>query len=214
MAQPSAMPRFYFNILKVDTGYAPNPFYGVFTLACCRPEIRRAAGVGDWVVGITRKHLGNDIAYMMRVDEVLAHADYFRDKRFTAKKPDFSTKEFIDTLGDNCYRPLPDGGYQQLPCRHYNFENNCESVKDRIHDTDGVNVLISWHLTYYGEHPEPLDKAIYGFAIPARFNRVNFTPDQEEQLLKLVTRRQRGRMGRPRNWEGADSSWREKVRCT
>ena len=35
------------------TGHAPNPFWDVCTLTICKPLIRSAAQVGDWVAGIT-----------------------------------------------------------------------------------------------------------------------------------------------------------------
>ncbi len=43
--------RIYAYILKVDSGFAPNPFHGWCTLACCKPAIRRKARPGDWIVG-------------------------------------------------------------------------------------------------------------------------------------------------------------------
>lgn len=36
-----------------DYGFAPNPFFGVCTLATCKPRIRSVAQIGDWVVGAT-----------------------------------------------------------------------------------------------------------------------------------------------------------------
>jgi hypothetical protein len=46
-----------------DYGFAPNPFFGVCTLATCKPKIRKAAAIGDWVVGtgssrLMKKKLG------------------------------------------------------------------------------------------------------------------------------------------------------------
>lgn len=38
-------------VLARDAGFAPNPFYGVCTLATCKPRIRASAAVGDWIVG-------------------------------------------------------------------------------------------------------------------------------------------------------------------
>lgn len=34
-------------IVTHDAGFAPNPFWGYCTLACCKPAIRRTANVGD-----------------------------------------------------------------------------------------------------------------------------------------------------------------------
>ncbi len=45
------MARIYSYVVRYDSGFAPNPFYGYCTLATCKPDIRRGAEVGDWVVG-------------------------------------------------------------------------------------------------------------------------------------------------------------------
>lgn len=42
-----------------DTGFAPNPFQGVLTLANCKPAIRRTAEVGDWVAAFTANIVRN-----------------------------------------------------------------------------------------------------------------------------------------------------------
>ena len=34
-----------------DTGFAPNPFHGVLTLATCKPKIRACRKADDWVAG-------------------------------------------------------------------------------------------------------------------------------------------------------------------
>lgn len=44
------MTRIYSYVVRYDSGFAPNPFYGYCTLATCKPDIRRAAEVGDWLV--------------------------------------------------------------------------------------------------------------------------------------------------------------------
>ena len=39
------------------TGFAPNPYFGVLTLAACKSGLRRAAQPGDWIAGWTAKGL-------------------------------------------------------------------------------------------------------------------------------------------------------------
>ena len=39
-------------VLTTDNGSTPNPFHGTCTLAVCKPAIRRAAQVGDWIMAI------------------------------------------------------------------------------------------------------------------------------------------------------------------
>ena len=40
----------YSYVIKHDSGFAANPFWGYCTLADCKPAIRRTAKVGDWIV--------------------------------------------------------------------------------------------------------------------------------------------------------------------
>lgn len=43
----------YSYIVARDYGFAPNPFYGICTLATCKPIIRKHCEVGDYVIGLT-----------------------------------------------------------------------------------------------------------------------------------------------------------------
>lgn len=59
--------------MRADSGFAPNPFFGVMTLATCRPAMRRSKCAGDWIAGFTSKALcGDDVGeerliFLMRV---------------------------------------------------------------------------------------------------------------------------------------------------
>ena len=39
----------YEYVMTSDSGFAPNPFYGACTLACCKPKIRK--GVANEIFG-------------------------------------------------------------------------------------------------------------------------------------------------------------------
>lgn len=47
----------YVCALSYDLGFAPNPFGGLCSLACCKPQIRARAGLGDWIIGLTSTKL-------------------------------------------------------------------------------------------------------------------------------------------------------------
>ena len=47
--------RLHSYVVARDYGFAPNPFFGVCTLATCKPKIRSAAKLGDWVMGTGSK---------------------------------------------------------------------------------------------------------------------------------------------------------------
>lgn len=57
------------------------------SLAICKPRIRAAAEVGDWIVGIAGKSLHSDsgLLYIAQVDEVLEEGQYYRDERFSGR---------------------------------------------------------------------------------------------------------------------------------
>src|ERR1700683_2662764 len=107
----------YSYIVVHDTGFSPNPFLGYCTLACCKPEIRRRAQKGDWIVGLTPKAQGNKVVYFMRVDEVMDFNHYWSDRRFRRKRPRHD-KDIRLRCGDNIYEPMPDCGFRQLPSMH------------------------------------------------------------------------------------------------
>jgi hypothetical protein len=75
--------------VRTDNGGAPAVFRGRLSLAICKPRIRAAAEVGDWIVGIAGKSLHPDsgLLYIAQVDEVLENGEYYRDGRF-ARRPD------------------------------------------------------------------------------------------------------------------------------
>jgi hypothetical protein len=130
----------YTYIVVHDSGFAPNPFFGYCTLACCKPEIRKRAHEDDWIVGLTPKAQGNKVVYFMRVDEITDFASYWNDPRFEAKKPSGRSLRFM--RGDNIYEPLPEGDFRQLRSSH------SETEKDR--DLKSKRVLISETFGYFG----------------------------------------------------------------
>jgi len=98
--------KLYSYIVNHDTGFSPNPFWGYCTLADCKPTIRRTAEVGDWIVGLSPKATGNRVIFAMEVEEIIKFEQYYRDKRFTYKIPDYTKGEVIYKTGDNIYKPL------------------------------------------------------------------------------------------------------------
>jgi Nucleotide modification associated domain 2 len=41
----------YSYVIEHDLEFAPNPFHGTCTLACCKPDIRKKAVEGDYILG-------------------------------------------------------------------------------------------------------------------------------------------------------------------
>jgi hypothetical protein len=206
--------RIFAYVLRVDSGFAPNPFHGWCTLACCKPAIRRKARPGDWILGITPRSQGNRIAYAMRVAESLSFAQYWSDPRFQAKRPRRRTgASVVEKCGDNCYQPSGDDEYRQLPSQHWDHENNREDQRRKAGDLRGKYVLVGQRFCYYGADAKTFPGNVT-FRRPARFNRVIFTEPEKAPLLKFVEGLPQGIHSQPRNWPKDDASWQQRrVRC-
>ncbi|MBT9496634.1 MAG: hypothetical protein IV103_04985 [Zoogloea sp.] len=157
------MPRIYSYVVRYDSGFAPNPFYGSCTLATCKPDIRKYAQIGDWIVGSgsndRRVRRGGHLVYTMRVTEVMTFDDYASDPRFAFKKP-FRTGSRKQSCGDNIYfREAPDAAWQQLDSFHSLPDGTIDQGHVQI-DTRVNRVLLSDDFLYFGgigpEFPQEL----------------------------------------------------------
>ena len=144
----------YSYIIPVDDGAAPNPFFGVCTLAICKPKIRKNAKVGDWIIGLGSKNapsgdLSGKVVYIMEVNEVLTLKEYDEKvpEMWPGKIPDFNHDDYNLRLGDCIYD-------------YHNTQNPKPSQRKGVHyeeniytDLGGENVLISSNFYYFGNEP-------------------------------------------------------------
>ena len=116
-------------VLRWDTGFAPNPYFGICTLATCKPGIRKSAEPGDWVAGIgsTQNQLEGRLVYAMRVEEKMSFDEYWTDPRFAEKKPNLKGGR-EQCCGDNIYHQTPDGEWVQEKSLHQLFGLQPESL--------------------------------------------------------------------------------------
>ncbi len=145
-------------VVARDYGFAPNPFYGWCTLATCKPKIRAAAEVGDWVIGTGAKSkydLAGHLIFAMRVEEVLDFDAYWSDPRFSAKKPvlNGSLKQLY---GDNIYH-REQGQWKQEDSHHSRAGGrpNRHNIK---RDTSANRVLLSRRFVYFGNNAPPIPR--------------------------------------------------------
>lgn len=75
----------YYYILRWDDGYAPCVNNGVLTLAICKPSIRRKAGEGDWIIGISPKKDGHELCYMAQVTRKIPGYEYYTQNIFSKR---------------------------------------------------------------------------------------------------------------------------------
>jgi len=137
-------PRLFSYVITHDTGFAPNPYGGVLTLATCKPKIRAVAKIGDWLMGTgSAAAVGNGrVVYAGQVSEILPIARYGEDARFEMKRP-CPGKEQWNLLGDNIYLTQPDGTWKQR-------RNPFHQSKDMERDLSGLNVLVCERYWYFG----------------------------------------------------------------
>jgi hypothetical protein len=142
-----------------DGGDAPNPYWGICTLAICKPAIRRVAKKGDWIVGLGSKNspigdISTCAVYAMRVTEVVSIAQYdkYCRKSLPKKIPDWSNSDYRRKVGDCVY----DYSHRGPPRLRLSIHTRA----NRETDLEGRNVLLSTHFYYFGDRPADLPKGL------------------------------------------------------
>ena len=203
----------YSYIVKHDGGFAPNPFFGYCTLACCKPGIRRRAQEGDWIIGLTPKAGRNRIVFFMEVEETLDFRQYWRDPRFKLKRPKANAGR-ARMNGDNIYQPRLGGGYRQLPSIHSKTPlGNCEDSERKKHDLSGERVLVSRKFAYFGSKPLDLPRELQELIV-SRGYRCRFSNAVRDEFRRFVGKQRRfGLLAVPHGWPPGDESWKGLACC-
>ena len=152
--------RLYSYVVARDYGFPPNPFFGVCTLATCKPEIRRLADVGDLVVGTggSARNGRDVVVYIMRVTETVTFNEYWSSPRFRRKRPNLRGSK-KQAFGDNIYCRDGAGRWQQRNS-HHSYADGRPNRHNLVHDTRVDRILISDDFVYWGGS---------GPRIPSRF---------------------------------------------
>lgn len=190
-------------VVAHDNGFAPNPYFGWCTLACCKPRIRSAAEPGDLVFGFSRGC--ERVVYAMRVRERLTFREYWADPRFEPKRAEWSSREPVKRLGDNIYAWDGEGGFKQLPSIHWDHSRRQERPFDKARDLGGRFALVATEFVYFGGDGPNLPPKLR-FARVGRAHRCRFSPDQREILEKFFDGLPRGVQGRPSGWPFAGAA--------
>jgi len=78
--------KYYRYIIDHDTGYAPNPFFGYMTLACCKPCLENTRGIRKWITNEMLK--AGDVWILGVGGKNLLLEDYGYEGREFKKIPD------------------------------------------------------------------------------------------------------------------------------
>ncbi|HEY3294099.1 MAG TPA: hypothetical protein VGL38_01535 [bacterium] len=154
-----------------DKGFAPNPYWGAMTLATCKPKIRLAAEVGDWIAAMGWKDTSRGVdltlkvIFAMRVSEKLTLAEYADRARtqLKGKIPDMKHADERRHAGDAIF-DFSSGRCIERPSLH---SGSTDALRK---DREGKYVLVSDHFYYFGSRPATLPYHLQEIA-PSGFGR-------------------------------------------
>lgn len=188
-----------------DYGFAPNPFHGICTLGTCKPQIRRAAQVGDIIVGCgsTALHLEGRIIFAMRVSQKISFQDYWDHNAFRIKRPNLHSSKSM-AYGDNIYHRAVGAWVQEDS--HHSLAGGATNHDNLIRDTGSDNVLIGEDFVYWGVSAIEIPHRLRHFAgedlyPPSRNYRSTFSEGFKVEVdawFKALP--VRGYRGRPTSW--------------
>lgn len=95
-----------------------------------------------------RKNRGGRLVFAMRVSEALSFNEYWKDLRFSNKKPNLRGSK-KQAFGDNIYFKDSSGKWHQEDSHHSNSDGS-PNYPNIVHDTNVDRVLIGVEYTYWG----------------------------------------------------------------
>ena len=141
----------------------------------------------------------------MKVEEILPYDQYFRDSRFAKKIPNYTVRKVVHKCGDNIYRPLPNGDFQQLQSMHSN--GTVENPATKAHDLRGKNALVSKTFYYFGSSAVDLPETLNDLKV-GRAHKNRFSPHIVSSFVNFISRQTGGVNASPTNWPRDDDSWK------
>lgn len=169
----SALKKLYTYIITSDNGQSPCYDDGIFTLACCKPQIRRmilqnySNGIKNktddiWLCGIQRDNRNPFIVFLAKIYDVLRLEEYYGDNTLYSERNDchyrnikiianetVSGKLPVKLTAEDIFKSCPDFKAGNLN-EHGGFENYndfSQYTKTKrdciIRDISGAGVLLS-----------------------------------------------------------------------
>ena len=194
-----------------DTGFAPNPYHGVLTLATCKPRIRKYTKEGYWISGWTsnevfdkeyKKHYFSDdnqkLIYLANVKKVITFDEYWNEKEkvYSLKKQPTKSieggKECFKSCGNTIVTKNNDISFcgdniyepdANEPSGFKQHENPHHGKNEHARDLSGEHVLVCEEFYYFGvENAIPVKKNI----VVHRWNK--FPTDEGLEIIEYVTK--------------------------
>ena len=190
-----------------DTGFAPNPYHDVLTLATCKPIIRKCAKKGYWISGWASNVVqGKDkkytdkaqkLIYLAEVSDVLNFEEYWNKypQKQQPKKSVENGKECYKTCGnnvaiknsdisfcgDNIYEPKKGESFGFKQHKNPHHGPDCKE-----HDLSGQNVLVCKKFYYFGIE-NAIDIENKDFTIP-RWKKFSMEDKEAKAVIDYVSK--------------------------
>lgn len=171
--------------LKNDSGAAPNPYWGICSLVICKPNIRKTANIGDWIVGIGSANspigdISDCIVYAMKVTgrKKMKEYDHFCRKHLTGKLPDWKHKSYAKRVGDCIYDYSASG--------NPGLRKSVHNEGNRDTDLSGEYALLSEYFWYFGDKPVRLPTALLPIRHPYPGHKSNANDPYVFDFIKWI----------------------------
>lgn len=141
----------YSYVITRDFGFAPNPFYGLCTLATCKQDIRKSASIGDWIIGCgsSKYKLSGYLIYVMQVNKKVSFDEYWNDARYQCKRP-VMNGSLKQLFGDNIYHSDAKTQKWIQENSHHSLADGKENLLNKERDLRSKSVLISENYWFFG----------------------------------------------------------------
>ena len=199
------MTKLYSYVVARDYGFAPNPFYGTCTLATCKPEIRKRAQVGDWIIGTgsSRRNKDGYLVYVMLVSETLTFSEYWESAQSRQKRPNLRGSK-KQAFGDNIYFKDKCGEWQQEDS-HHSYRDGSANPHNISQDTQVDRILLSTDYAYWGDSGPQLPQAFRDYkgfdSCAKRGHKCRFPEDMVSDFIGwFQALAERGYLGEPADW--------------
>lgn len=134
------MEKLYSYKMAHDNRFAPNPLFGVLTLATCKPYMRLNTKVGEWIAGWTSAHIAHSpteqgrekLVYLAKVARKLTFGEYW--EQYPQKRAVYTDdKNVAERYGDNIYQPdvSVEDGFIQMPNIHHGTDKKAKDLKGK-----------------------------------------------------------------------------------
>ena len=200
--------KLYSYVVARDYGFAPNPFFGVCTLATCKPKIRIVAQIGDWVLGTGSKTKGRErhMVYAMRITGALTFEQYWASMPFQVKKPNLRGSK-KQAFGDNIYSRNALTKKWRQANSHHSMNDGSPNRLNVIADTQVNRVLISSDFIYWGGCGPQVPKRFLKYGsqhlslCAGRNHKSNFPPGFVQDFVSWIrSLDETGYVGEPLDW--------------